>query len=155
MSQSVEKSVAPDADSLVWQLVEKLDEQRQFPRIPLNAPAVIVNGSGEKCRVQAMNISPDGLQLRSDVPGARLAHPQGGKIDPLNAPRVDIALSLEIDDQRRTLLLHCELLYLTTVDSDPKCVMGLRFGQLEPQSESLISAFFCDQMGMGSPATAA
>lgn len=137
-------------ESLVWQLVAKLDEQRRYPRVPLNLAVALVTASGAKCKAHAINISPDGFQLRCDVDAARLLHPAGGKVDPEHGPRVTAALKLEVHGQQRTLVARCRLLYLTTVDTEPRCVIGLRFSALDQQAESTVGAFFADQLAMES-----
>jgi hypothetical protein len=144
----IESRAAGRSDALVWKLVEKLDEQRQYPRIPLDLKIAMRNDRGDKFSALALDISPDGLQLRCDVQAARQIHPAGGKINPTKRPLVSMAVTLPVGAGKRTLVALCELLYITTVDSEPRCVLGLGFGQLDAQSAAIISAFFADQLGV-------
>ena len=139
---------------LVWQLVEKLDEQRQYPRIPLALSVTVRNEEKVKFTLGAVNISPDGLQLRCDVETARLVHPRGGTFVAENAPHVDIGMRLPVGGETRVFTARARLLYLTTVDSEPRCVIGLRFEQVATQSERVLSAFFADQMVLEASAEA-
>ena len=140
--------VAGKRSELVWQLVEMLDEVRRHPRIPIDLKVALVTDRGTKCSARVINISPDGLQMRCDVESAKILHPKGGKIDAENGPHINAALALPIGEGRRTLPTRCRILYLTTVDSEPRCVVGLCFDQLDTQSESIITGFFADQLAL-------
>lgn len=135
-------------NSLVWQLVAKLDEQRCYPRVPVDIRAAVRTDTGAKMSALIVNISPDGMQARCSVEAARLLRPANGKIDPVDAPRVNVALALPVGSGCKTLVARCRLAYLTTVDSEPRCVVGLRFGRLDKQSERIINEFFADQFGL-------
>ena len=132
--------------SLLWQLVDNLDEQRLYPRVPLNIKAAFVTDTGSKFSAAIINISPDGLQMRCTVESARLFCPQGRKIDPLNTPGVNAAISLPVGIGSKTFTVRCQILYLRTVDTEPRCVAGMRFVQLGVQSERVLTAFFADQL---------
>ncbi len=140
--------------SLVWQLVEKLDEQRQYPRIPIDGGVRIFSADGEEVPVLALNVSPDGLQLRCDIAAARQLHPAGGRVDPMSDVLFKADITLPLAAGAAHLECDCRLLYLTTVDSEPRCVIGMRFVDLNQRAERLLTAFLCDQMGMDA-ATAA
>ena len=144
--QSPSVQIAGKKSELVWQLVEMLDEVRRHPRVPIELKVALATNQGAKCSARVINISPDGMQIRCDVESAKLLHPQGGKIDPDNGPHVNAAVTLPIGEERRTLATRCQMLYLTTVDSEPRCVIGLRFIQLDTQTERIVTGFFADQL---------
>ena len=146
--QSPRVQIAGKKSELVWQLVEMLDEVRRHPRLPIDLKVALVTDRGTKCSARVINISPDGFQMRCDVESAKKLHPKGGKIDAENGPHVNAALALPIGEAHRTLATRCRLLYLTTVDSEPRCVVGLRFVQLDTQSERIIIGFFADQLAL-------
>lgn len=133
---------------LVWQLVDKLDEQRRQPRIPLVADARLRTAAGTLHAARIVNVSPDGLQLRCDVASARGLRPVNGRFDAANAPVLEVSLELPVGETRRALTVSCQLLYLTTVDSEPRCVFGLRFIAPDRASEATVNAFFANQMGL-------
>ena len=138
--------VATSKRSLLWQVVDNLDEQRHYPRVPLNIKAGFVTDTGSKFTAAVINISPDGLQMRCAVESARLFCPQGHKIDPLNTPGVTATISLPVGNGSKTLTVRCQMLYLRTVDTEPRCVAGMRFVQLDLRSERILNAFFADHL---------
>lgn len=145
MNTSHSRSEAASASSLVWQLVERLDEQRAYPRIPLDLTVTLVTGAGENVPVAALNMSPDGMQVRCGVEAARLLHPGGGRIVAGAEPRMRAVANLRLSGGPRTLVAPCRLLYLTMVDTDPRCVLGLRFDELDREAQRIVGEFFADQ----------
>ena len=141
---SVETPVG--GNDLVWQLVEKLDESRRYPRIPLDIKVALRTDGGAKFSANVINISPDGLQILCTVETARLLHPNGGKIEPKNSPFANVALALPVEDGIRTLAARCQMLYLTTVNAEPRCVVGLRFVKMDLQTERIVNEFFSHQL---------
>jgi hypothetical protein len=131
---------------LTWQLVEKLDDQRHYPRIELDVSVGFRNGSGQHCVAKLVNISPDGVQVRCNVASAQMLHPNGGKICRSNAPIVQTAIGLPFDDGTETLSVCAQLLYLTTVSEEPRCVVGLRFLDPRPKAQRILERFFADHL---------
>ena len=138
--------VASSKRSLLWQVVDNVDEQRRYPRVPLNIKAAFVTDTDSKFSAAVINISPDGLQVRCTVESARLFCPQGCKINPINAPCVNVAISLPVSHGSRILAVRCQILYLRMVDTEPRCVAGMHFVPLDLQSECNLNAFFAEQL---------
>ena len=130
-----------DRDS-AWKIVEKLDEQRRYPRVPLNIETTFTTDTGDKFSADLINISPDGLQIRCSVECAVLIRPEGHSIDPLC---INAVLRLPVGQSSRTLAARCQIIYLRMVDTEPRCVAGMRFVQLGLQSERVLNAFYADQ----------
>lgn len=144
------ETVTPESrPSLVWQLVEKLDEQREYPRVPVCIPVQVTNFRGDQVGLDAINLSPDGLQLRCDVNAARIIHANGGLVQPGRDPLLETRLHLPFVGGEQVLSLAAELLYLTTVDAEPRVVLGLRFVNPDSGAERAISAFLGEQMSDG------
>ena len=141
---SVETPVG--GNDLVWQLVEKLDESRRHPRISLDIKVALRTDGGAKFSANVINISPDGLQIRCTVETAHLLHPNGGKIEPKNSPFANVALALPVEDGIRTLAARCQMLYLSTVNTEPRSVVGLRFVKMDLQTERIVNEFFSHQL---------
>ena len=133
-------------NDLVWQLVEKLDESRRHPRISLDIKVALRTDGGAKFSANVINISPDGLQIRCIVETAHLLHPNGGKIEPKNSPFANVALALPVEDGIRTLAARCQMLYLSTVNTEPRCVVGLCFVKMDLQTERIVNEFFSHQL---------
>lgn len=146
------KSASQVNSNPVWQLIDKLDEQRRHPRIPLTDHATLHTAAGASITAEVVNISPDGLQLRCTMEAARVLRAgsgRGGAAPPTAS--LDLTLPLPTGTGDATFSTRCELLYLTTVDSEPRCVFGLRFGALEAADERRLYAFFADQFGLAAP----
>ena len=131
----------------MWRLVEQLDEQREQPRIDISAKARIQRSDDAPVSVAVVNISPDGLQLRCDSEAAQKIHPEARQIAPGEAHTVRIAVGLPVADGTRIVTGTAQLLYFSTVDTDPRCVIGVKFAQLDENSEQGLAAFFADQLG--------
>lgn len=132
--------------SLVWQLVDKLDEQRHYPRVPVAVPLTARNYRGESVATMAMNMSPDGLQLRCDVATAKILHPNGGHVRPQSDAPLTLCLELPAGDGTAALEVSAQLLYLTSVDSAPRCVIGMLFVELAAEARQRITSYVCEQM---------
>jgi hypothetical protein len=142
-------TAARATSNLVWQLVEKLDEQRRHPRVPLAAHASLSTAAGGSVDATVINVSPDGMQLRCDVAAARVLRPGSGRGEDAAAEPLHLCLELPVDGASLRFDARAELLYLTTVDSEPRCVFGLRFAPLDARAERHLLAFFTDQLGIG------
>ncbi len=131
-----------DGAHFAWQLVDKLDEQRRYPRVELDLLVAFRNASGQHCAARLLNIAPDGIQVRCNVATAQILHPGGGKICPRNAPIVESAIAIPLASGRATLSVCSRLTYLTTVPDEPRCVIGLQFLDPRPKAQRVIDQFF-------------
>lgn len=131
-----------DIAKLAWQVVDKLDEQRNYPRIELDIPVSFRNSSGQHCAARLLNIAPDGIQIRCNVATAQILHPSGGKICPRNAPMVQTAIAIPLDGRTETLSVCSKIAYLTTVPDEPRCVIGLQFLDPRPKAQRIIDRYF-------------
>ncbi|MFT4560650.1 MAG: hypothetical protein ACI9BW_000384 [Gammaproteobacteria bacterium] len=132
--------------ALAWKLVEKLDDQRSHPRIELGVPVAFRNANGQHCVAKLVNISLDGVQIRSNVATAQILHPGGGKIGEGNAPIVQISIALPLADGSAVLSACTKLSYLTTVEEEPRCVLGLKFLDLRPTAKMILEQFFVEKL---------
>ena len=131
---------------LTWQLVEKPDEQRKFPRIDLDIPVAFRNGGGQHCAARLLNIAPDGIQVRCNVATAQILHPGGGKICSNNAPMIQTAIPIPLGDRTETLSVCAKLAYMVTVQEEPRCVVGLQFLDPRPKAQRVIEQFFASKL---------
>ena len=145
MATSSATTTVRNAD-VAWQLVEKLDEQRNYPRIALDAQVAFRNSSGQHCAARLLNIAPDGIQIRCNVVTAQILHPGGGKIGPSNAPMVQTAIPIPMEGRTETLSVCSRLAYLTTVPEEPRCVIGLQFLDPRPTAQRIIDQYFADRL---------
>lgn len=129
---------------VAWQLVDKLDEQRRYPRIQLDIVVAFRNAGGQHCAARLLNIAPDGIQVRCNVATAQILHPGGGRICRSNAPIVQSAIAIPLASGTATLSVCSRLTYLTTVPDEPRCVIGLQFLNPRPTAKRVIDQFFAD-----------
>ena len=134
------------AENVAWQLVEKLDEKRGYPRIAIGNEVTFRNAGGQHCVAQLLNLSPDGIQIRCNVATAQVLHPAGGRICPGNAPMVQADVTVPLPDGDAPVSICAELMYLTTLPEEPRCVIGLRFLELRPKAARIIDAFFAAEL---------
>jgi hypothetical protein len=129
-----------------WQLIEKLDEQRRYPRVELKTEVGFRNASGQHCTARLLNIAPDGIQIRCNVAAAQMLHPCGGKICPDNSPILQTEIRVPIAGAEAMLSVCARLTYLATLPEEPRCVMGLRFLQPRPTAQRILNEFFAAQL---------
>lgn len=134
------------AHNMPWSIVKKLEDQRSYPRVTLNIPVKFRNADGHRCAGQLINISSDGVQVRCNVSAAQILHPGGGKICPHNAPMVQLTMDLPVGGESKRLVLGASLVYASTRDEEPRCVLGLSFLELRPLASKTMEQFFCRQL---------
>ena len=98
-------------EPMSWPAVEALDEQRRYPRLPLDIDVAFRNGAGQHCHAKLINISPDGLQVRGNIATAQMLHPAGGKVCASNAPIVQTSILLPFEDGEQALSVCTRLTY--------------------------------------------
>lgn len=127
-------------------VVQKAEEQRAYPRFKLNVTATFRNAAGNRCTGRVVNISPDGLQVKCNPATGQMLHPKGGRICPSNAPVVQVGLQLPVLDETKKLIVGAQLVYATTHECDPYCVLGFRFLELRPTAQRIIDNYFMERM---------
>jgi len=141
------ETVPASADKVTWQLVRRIDEQRQHPRVELEIPVAFRNAQGQHCAARLCNLSAEGLQVRCNVSTAQIIHPLGGRIDGDKQPILQATLAVPMGAGCETLSLGVRLQYLKVVDEDPRCVLGFSFLNLRPKARRIVEAFFDGRSG--------
>ncbi|MCC7122839.1 MAG: PilZ domain-containing protein [Gammaproteobacteria bacterium] len=136
------ETMSVSADPVSWQLVRRIDEQRQHPRVELEIPVAFRNAHGQHCAARLCNLSADGLQVRCNVATAQIMHPLGGRIGGDSQPILQATLALPLGAGHETLSLGVRLQYLTVVDEEPRCMLGFSFLNLRPKARRIVEAFF-------------
>jgi hypothetical protein len=136
---------AEAGSNVEWQLVERLDEHREHPRLDMNCDVGFRNAAGQHCVAKLLNMSPDGLQIRCNVATAQVLHPAGGKICPAHASIVQTEVALSLPRGESMLSVCARLTYLTTLPEEPRCLMGLRFLEPRPTAQRVLEEFFTAQ----------
>ena len=144
MAQPQHNSLVDDHFQMPLSLVKKAEEQRAHPRLELNITATFRNAAGNRCKGQVANISPDGLQVRCNSAAGQLLHPKGGRICLSNAPIVQIEMQLPIAAVSKRLVVGAQLIYVTTRETEPNCVLGFKFLELRPTARKIVDSYFQD-----------
>ena len=67
---------------VAWQLVEKLDEQRNYPRFKLDIRVAFRNSSGQHCAARLLNIAPGSSSASLiGLPFSRRVKPRNDQIE--------------------------------------------------------------------------
>ncbi len=132
--------------TMPWSLVEKIDEQRAYPRLELNIPISFRNENGQRCTGQVVNLSPDGVRVRCNISAAQILHPMGGRICASNAPIVQLSMKLPLRDAEKRLVVGGRLVYAGTQNTEPRCTIGLKFLEQRPTAQKLLDQFFAEKM---------
>lgn len=130
----------------VWQQGTTLAEQRAYPRITLEIPVAFRNGSGQHCAAKLHNLAPDGLQVRCNVVTAQMIYPVGRKLQSDNLPILQATAVLPLAEGQATLSVGVRLLYLTTAEETPNCILGFEFLSLRLKARRIIDTFFAEQL---------
>ncbi len=138
--------VPTPSDKVTWELIRRVDEQRQHPRVDLEIPVAFRNAQGQHCAARLCNISADGLQVRCNVSTAQIVHPVGGRIGGDRLPILQATLAVPMGAGYETLSLGVRLQYLTIVDDEPRCVLGFSFLNLRPKARRIVESFFNDRL---------
>lgn len=136
------ETMPTSTDTVTWQLVRRIDEQRQHPRVEIEIPVAFRNAQGQHCAARLCNISAEGLQVRCNVATAQIIHPLGGRIGGDHQPILQATLAVPIGAGNETLSLGVRLQYLQVVDEDPRCILGFSFLDLRPKAQRIVEAFF-------------
>ena len=138
--------VPTTGENVSWHLVNRLEEQRQHPRVVLDIPVAFRNAQGQHCAAKLCNISPDGLQVRCNVVTAQVIHPAGGRLTDCNQPILQATLAVPVGEGFETLSLGVRLQYLTVGVDEPRCVLGFSFLNLRPKARRIVEGFFAERL---------
>lgn len=144
---SAASPVTAKADQVFWQLVDKLEEQRRHPRLPLEIPVAFRNSRGQHCAARLTNLSADGLQVRCNAVTAQIIHTEGGRIAGPRRSILQATLALPLGAGAETLSIGARLLYLSTVFAEPRCMLGFQFLEPRPKAKRIIDGFFTERVG--------
>lgn len=109
------------------------EEQRLYPRLRLDAPAVILCANQQLMEADVFDISPDGLQIRCSRDAVQSINPTGKSINPQDNVLVYVLFSLPANDGNVQIKVVCKAYYfMLTQDSDKNDVaLGLKFKKFE------------------------
>ena len=111
-------------------LYDMYEEKREYPRINVNALAIIEKKDEYEAHAILHDISPDGVQLRCNRKNAHIIHPSGKFISEKSAPEVILRFSLAIDRKEKDVIVRVKLYYFSIIAMDA-VAFGAKFIQFE------------------------
>ena len=111
-------------------LYDMYEEKREYPRINVNALAIIEKKEEYEAHAILHDISPDGVQLRCNRKNAHIIHPTGKFISEKTAPEVSLRFSLAIDGKEKDIIVRVKLYYFSIIEMDA-VAFGAKFIQFE------------------------
>lgn len=133
MSQENKKNAKPKNKKII-NLYDMYEEKRDYPRVSVNALAVVHKKDEYDVNAILYDISPDGVQLRCNRKNAHIIHPTGKFITDKTAPEVVLKFSLPIDGKEKDVIVQAKIYYFSIIAIDV-VAFGVKFKQFEKFSE--------------------
>jgi hypothetical protein len=127
------------------QLLEEFEEKRKYPRIIVDCPVSMVLPAGREIEALAHDVSPGGLQLRSDKQTARILNAEHEKLKDGPQKDFEVRLMLPAGDKQEKLLVRCRLAYTVKLEDD-SYAMGLQFTCVEGVNRKILRRFIESSM---------
>lgn len=115
-------------------------QRRRYPRIRPNHP-ISIRLPDETVKTNLIqDISRGGMRLQCDRETAALFHPDGGRITPENAPKIELRIDFPIAEKIESVSVSCRICYVRgnvagTID------LGIEFVEFEGQSFELFQQY--------------
>lgn len=126
---------------------EDFEEKRKYPRIVINSPIEILY---KMHQLQAIiyDISPDGLQIRSDNGILEKINPDNEVISEENAPLLEVNFHLKLSESNEKISAQCKMLYSMQLEDekDKNVVSGLKFVNFEEDGSKILDTYFAEEM---------
>lgn len=127
------------------QLLEKFEEKRKYPRIIVDCPVSMVLPDGKELEAIAHDVSPGGLQLRSDKQTARILNSENEKLKQGASTDFEVNFMLSLYGKQEKLQIRCKLAYTVKLEED--CyAMGLQFTSVEGVNRKILRRFIESSM---------
>jgi c-di-GMP-binding flagellar brake protein YcgR len=114
--------------------------RRQNPRIKPNQPVPILLPDNTQRDDLIQDISLGGICIQCDRATAMTIHPRGGRIDPDNAPMVELHIEFPTAGTRQMVPIKCKLRYLR---GNPNGMFdfGMQFMDLNKDAQKQLKKF--------------
>jgi len=126
---------------------EAHDERRKYPRIVINSP-IEISYKMHQLQATIHDISPDGLQIRSDGETLEKINPDNEQLSEENAPLLDVVFHIKLYDKDTKITALCKMYYSNQLadEKDENVVCGLKFVNFEGYNSKLLDAYFTEEM---------
>jgi hypothetical protein len=134
------KSSAKPKKKRTINLYDMYEEKRDYPRVSVNALAVIHKKDEYDLNAIVHDISPDGVQLRCNRKTAHAVHPSGKFITDKTAPEVVLKFSLPIDGKEKEIIVQSKIYYFSIIEIDT-VAFGVKFKKFDKFTERNVDDF--------------
>lgn len=126
---------------------ETHEERRKYPRIIIDSHIDILY-KGNQLAARIHDISPDGLQIRSDSETLQKINPDNEIMNEETAPLLDVTFHLKLFEIDTKINALCKLYYSDQLpdEDNENVVYGLKFMNLEGDGSKQIDAFITEEM---------
>ena len=126
---------------------EHHEDRREYPRIVIDSPVNILYKM-QQMEARIHDISPDGLQIRTDRKSLKKINPGNENFTDANAPLLDVTFRLKLFEMDMRINALCEMYYSNSLqdDKDRDVVCGLKFINFEGDGSLQLEAFIAQEM---------
>lgn len=126
---------------------ERYEDRREYPRIAIDSPVNILYKM-QQLDARIHDISPDGLQIRTDSESLKKIYPDNENFTDANRPLLDVTFHLKLFEMDMRINALCEMYYSNPLqdgqDKDVAC--GLKFINFEGDGSLQLEAFITQEM---------
>ena len=126
---------------------EHHEDRREYPRIVIDSPVSILYRM-QQLEARIHDISPDGLQIRTDSESLERINPGNEEFTDTNAPLLDVTFRIKLFEMDMRINALCEMYYSNSIedDKDQDVACGLRFINFEGDGSLQVEAFITQEM---------
>jgi hypothetical protein len=126
---------------------EHHEDRREYTRIVIDTPVNILYKM-QQLEARIHDISPDGLQIRTDSESLEKINPGNEKFTDTNAPLLNVTFRIKLFEMDMRINALCEMYYSNPIegDNDINMACGLRFINFEGDGSLQIEAFITQEM---------
>jgi len=126
---------------------ERYEDRREYPRIVIDSPVSILYKT-QQLKARIHDISPDGLQIRTDSESLKKIYPDNENFTDTNAPLLEVTFRLKLFEMEMRINALCEMYSSSSLqdDKDMDVVCGLKFINFEGDGSLQLEAFIAQEM---------
>ena len=123
------------------------EEKRKYPRIKIDSSIDILYKNNEM-KARIYDLSPDGLQIRSDKAILQKINPDNLTITEENAPFLDVTFILKLNEIQKKINALCKMHYSEELPNaeNENVICGLKFIDFEGDGLKYLDDFITEEM---------
>lgn len=133
---------------ILKQINEQYEEQRNYPRLVLDVPVIILCVGGQLVEGHVFDISPDGLQIRCSRKAALVINPAARPITVQDKIMVNVIFSLPTKTGHKQIKVISQVYYFTLTQDgcDKDAAFGLKFKIFDGTSGRVVEQFIMNAL---------